>query len=233
MRRIAVIGTALAAIIASTTVWELTHRTSQNGSAEPSAKVVVAETVGSSTPPSATTTFTATTAISTPSNGERSKVGATRAAVRFLKTDETLFPSATPVQARALSDSMTSTRSRARLGDLAEQHQRDTLAKGDLEGLILRLAPIASRVRNYTDDHATVDIYFLRLWSFPSKGALDDYATVQLDLVWEQNNWRLNDSSLIDGPYPVARFANRPIVASSAARFESTLAGYDDEAITP
>ena len=101
------------------------------------------------------------------------------------------------------------------------------MAKGDLEGLILRLAPIASRVRNYTDDHATVDIYFLRLWSFPSKGALDDYATVQLDLVWEQNNWRLDDSSLIDGPYQSPASLHGPSFASSAAKFESTLSGYD------
>jgi hypothetical protein len=51
--------------------------------------------------------------------------------------------------------------------------------------------------------------------------------------VWENNTWRLDDSSVIDGPYPIARFSTRPIIASSAARFESTLAGFDDNELTP
>lgn len=132
-----------------------------------------------------------------------------------------------------MSDSITSAGARKRLGDRAEAHQREILAKGDLEGLVLRLAPISTRVRNYTTSAATVDIFVLRLWSFPTRGALDDYATAEVRLVWENDEWRLTDSSVIDGPYPVARFSARPALASTAARFEQTLAGFDDQDLMP
>ena len=71
--------------------------------------------------------------------------------------------------------------------------------------------------------------FLLRLWSFPTKGALEDYATAEVKLVWENGEWRLADSSVIDGPYPVARFSARPTLASTATRFEETLAGFNDE----
>ena len=111
-----------------------------------------------------------------------SETSAFRIAIRFLETDESLFPRATPAEARSLSDSLAATSARRRFGDRAEQHQRDILAKGDLEQLVLHIAPISARTRMYTDQRATVDVYFLRLWSFPSRGALDDYATARSSL---------------------------------------------------
>jgi hypothetical protein len=234
MRRTLLVGIGLTTVIVTTAGWQLTHRTSggQPTAAETS---TVGTSPGSSTPPSetvATTTAIAANDVS-PVAVEPSEATAVRAAVRFLETDENLFPRATPAEARSISDSIASSAARTRLGDRAEQHQTEALAKGDLEGLVLRIAPVTTRVRKYTNQSATVDIFFLKLWSFPTKGALDDYATAQLDLVWENNSWRLDDSSVIDGPYPIARFSTRPIVASSAARFESTLAGFDDEGLTP
>ena len=98
---------------------------------------------------------------------------------------------------------------------------------------MLRLAPISVRVRNHTTTRSTIDVFFLRLWSFPGKGALDDYATAQIDLTWEDNAWRLNDSSVIDGPYPVSRFSARPVIASTAKRFEQVLAGFNDKELHP
>ena len=177
-------------------------------------------------------TTTRTVAV-TPGPDGRSKVGAVHAAVRFLELDEQLYPAITPETARTMSDSNTSTGARKRLGDRAETHQREILAKGDLQGLSLRLAPISTRVRNYNTSKATVDIFLLRLWSFPTKGALDDYATAEVRLVWENGEWRLEDSSVIDGPYPVARFSARPTLASTAALFEQSLAGFDDEDLIP
>jgi hypothetical protein len=171
------------------------------------------------------------TPIEKPTAADRSERSAVQAAVRFLELDEDLFPAASPAKARTLSDQITSKRSKQRLGDLSENHQEATLAKGDLEGLLLRIAPIETRVRNHGETSSTVDVFFLRLWSFPARGALDDYATAQIDLVWEQNMWRLDDSSVIDGPYPAGRFSARPNLASVASTFESVLTGFDDESM--
>jgi hypothetical protein len=170
-------------------------------------------------------------ATATPLNTDQSKQSAVIAAVRFLESDEQLFPAASPATARALSDQITSKRSKQRLGDRSEEHQQATLAKGDLEGLLLRIAPIETRVRNHNKSSSTVDVFFLRLWSFPNRGALDDYGTAQIDLVWEQNMWRLDDSSVIDGPYPAGRFSARPNLGSVASTFESVLTGFDDESM--
>jgi hypothetical protein len=227
MQRTTIGAIALTGIITITGVWQLLHR-------------------GSTTPetPKATVTMNSSVvAVSAPTTkphsvvgaiaDSNSKGGAVRAAIRFLELDERLFPAVSPEGSRALSDSITSKGSRKRLGDRAEEHQREILAKGDLGGLTLRLAPISTRVRKYGDTSVTVDIFLLRLWSFPTKGALDDYATAELKLVWENNEWRLNDSAVIDGPYPVARFSARPTLASTAAQYEQTLAGFDDEDLLP
>jgi hypothetical protein len=227
MQRTTIGAIALTGIVIITGGWQLLHR----GSTTPETPKATVTTQGNVLAVSAPTTepHSAVEAI----DGNRSKVGAARAAVRFLELDERLFPSVSPEASRALSDSITSTGSRKRLGDRAEAHQQEILTKGDLEGLTLRLAPISTRVRKYNDTSATVDIFLLRLWSFPTKGALDDYATAELKLVWENNEWRLNDSSVIDGPYPVARFSARPTLASTAAQYEQTLAGFDDQDLLP
>jgi hypothetical protein len=233
MRRTFLVGIGLTGVISATVGWQLTHNASSPPKPDTEA-LTVDSSAGLSTPLSEPITpSTAITANVAALADEPSEANAIQTAVRFLETDENLFPRATPAEARSLSDSMTTTGARVRLGDRTEQHQRETLAKGDLEGLTLRIAPISARARKYTNQRASVDVFFLKLWSFPSKGALDDYATAQLDLVWENNTWRLDDSSVIDGPYPIARFSTRPIIASSAARFESTLAGFDDKELTP
>ena len=229
MRRTTIAAITLAGIVATTGAWQLLHRGSKPAPISPTTPSSAATTNATSV--SAPTTQP-TKAINT-AEGSRSKVGAIRAAVRFLELDEQLFPAVSPEAARSMSDSITSTGARKRLGDRAETHQREILAKGDLEGLTLRLAPISTRVRNYSTSAATVDIFLLRLWSFPSSGALDDYATAEVLLVWETGEWRLADSSVIDGPYPVARFSARPTLASTAARFEETLAGFNDEDLIP
>jgi hypothetical protein len=229
VRRTWIIAATLITVIAGTALWQITHRP---------ARTQQAATV-TATPPRPTDKPITSPATSSPRPpiGNESEPSTTsdpvRAAVRFLELDEQLFPTVTPERARALSDSITSTAARKRLGDRAEEHQRATLAKGDLAGLVLRIAPISTRVRNVTDASATVDVFFLRLWSFPGKGALDDYATAQIDVVFEDGVWRLSDSSVIDGPYPVARFSARPVIASTATRFEQLLAGFDDTGLVP
>ena len=219
---------ALAGLVATTGGWQLLHRHSTNSSSKPAALNTATIPNGSVSAPMISVPKVSEVRVS-----DTSARSAVHAAVRFLEFDERLFPAASPEQARALSDSITSTGARTRLGDRAEAHQREILAKGDLAGLTLRLAPIATRVRNHTASTATVDIYLLRLWSFPAKGALDDYATAEVRLVWENNEWRLTDSSVIDGPYPVARFSARPVLGSTAARFEQILDGFTDEDLIP
>ncbi len=226
MRRTLIIGGAIVTVIVATSVWRLT--TGDTQTATPEAKSPVKAAAAGAQPAPSKIEPGATTTITLP-RADRSETSAVSAAVRFLELDEALFPGVSPTDARTMSDSITSTNARDRLGKRAEQHQTELLAKGDLQGLILRLAPISTRVRNHTLTSSTVDIFFLRLWSFPKSGALDDYATAQLDLVWETNQWRLADSSVIDGPYPVARFTSRPVLASTAKRFEDSLAGYDDK----
>ena len=233
MRRTWIIGGALAALLATTTVWRIATNGDSPAQQAPTTSTAAGSTGSTGLPtPHSATAATTTTKSASPDTG-RTETSAVHAAIRFLELDEQLFPNATPERARALSESITSNASRRRLGDRAEKHQREILAKGDLEGLVLRLAPISTRARNHFTKSSTVDVFFLRLWSFPTKGALDDYATAQIDLVWENDTWRLADSSVIDGPYPVARFSSRPIIASTAKRFEDTLAGYDDTALIP
>ena len=227
MRRTTICALALAGIVAATGAWQLLERGSQ-----PRETATAATTSKNTELVVSAPTTKAPTAIDA-AGDNRSKAGAVRAAVRFLELDEQLFPSATPETARKLSDSITATAAQKRLGDRAALHQSEILAKGDLEGLTLRLAPISTRVRKYSTTSVTVDIFLLRLWSFPTKGALDDYATAEIKLVWENNEWRLADSSVIDGPYPVARFSARPTLASTAAQYEQTLAGLDDQDLMP
>ena len=229
MRRTTIAAITLTGLVGTTGGWQLVHR---HSTSKPRTEAAPGEATDAESSVSAPST-TPVAQAETDHPADTSARSAVQAAVRFLELDERLFPGASPAIARALSDSITSTSARARLGDRAETHQREILAKGNLEGLTLRLAPISTRVRNHTTRSATVDIYLLRLWSFPTKGALDDYATAEVKLVWESGEWRLADSSVIDGPYPVARFSSRPIIASTAKRFEDTLAGYDDTALIP
>lgn len=156
----------------------------------------------------------------------------TSAALRFLDLDEELFPPVTTEKARALTEGIASAKTKAKLVALAEEHQRQVLAKGDLAGLTLRIAPIVSRTVSCKAESCIVDVYFLRLWSFPGQGALDDYATVEIHIVNENNEWKLESSSLIDGPYPSSRYSARPNLGMNGKAFESTLAGYTDAEIT-
>jgi hypothetical protein len=234
MRRSTIAVGVVTVVLIGTTVWTFLKPTPGPTGAKSVAALQPSTTVSVGTDSKATATATATPepiAPAIPLNADRSKQSAVVAAVRFLELDEQLFPAASPATARALSDQITSKRSNQRLGDLSEKHQEATLAKGDLEGLLLRIAPIETRVRNHNKTSSTVDVFFLRLWSFPTRGALDDYATAQIDLVWEQNMWRLDDSSVIDGPYPAGRFSARPNLASVASTFESVLTGFDDESM--
>ena len=234
MRRTWIIGGALVVLFATTTVWRIATNGDSHAPQQPTTSTAAGGTDSTGLPtPRSGPAATTTTPKSASPDIDRSEASAVHAAIRFLELDEQLFPNATPEQARALSESITSNSARRRLGDRADNHQREILAKGDLEGLVLRLAPISIRSRNHTAKSSTVDVFFLRLWSFPTKGALDDYATAQIDLVWDNGEWRLADSSVIDGPYPVARFSARPTLASTAARFEMTLAGFIDEDLIP
>ena len=230
MRRSTIAVSLVATVLIGTTAWTFLKptptRTQAESVATPQSSTTVS--VGNDSNAAATPERIAT---AMPIEPDHSKQSAVAAAVRFLELDERLFPAASPATARALSDRITSKRSTQRLGDLSEKHQEATLAKGDLEGLLLRIAPIETRVRNHSKTSSTVDVFFLRLWSFPNRGALDDYATAQIDLVWEQNMWRLDDSSVIDGPYPAGRFSARPNLASVASTFESILTGFDDESM--
>ncbi len=227
MRRTTIAVFGLAGIVAITGAWQLLYRGSTTTETPkptvPAKNNVLAGSVPTTQPHSVVEAIA----------DNNSKGGAVKAAVRFLELDEELFPAVSPEASRSLSDSIAATGARKRLGDRAAAHQSEVLAKGDLEGLTLRLAPISTRVRNYRTTSATVDIFLLRLWSFPTKGTLDDYATAELKLVWETNQWRLADSSVIDGPYPVARFSARPTLASTAAQYEQTLAGFDDQDLMP
>jgi hypothetical protein len=228
MRRTTIAAITLTGIVAATGGWQLIHR---HSTTKPLIQAAQRQGTVAERSVSAPTTTIAQAKVD--HLIDASARGAVRAAVRFLELDERLFPGASPAEARALSDSITSASAQTRLGDRAETHQREILAKGNLEGLILRLAPISTRVRSQTSKSATVDIFLLRLWSFPAKGALDDYATAEVKLVFENGEWRLADSSVIDGPYPVARFSARPTLASTAARFEQILTGFNDQDLTP
>ena len=145
MRRTTIGAIALAGIVAATGAWQLLHRGSKPAPGQPAATAAATDPDILRAPTNRPVTIAVDNVASS-----RSKVGAVHAAVRFLELDERLFPAVSPEAARAFSDSITSTGSRRRLGDRAETHQREVVAKGDLEGLTLRLAPISTRVRNYS-----------------------------------------------------------------------------------
>ena len=218
----------IAVIAATTSAWTLAHRGSRSA-ARPSASTLAATPIPGVSAPT-------TTSVGEPAStgsAMRTEIGARRAAVDFLKLDEQLFPATSPEKARALTESIASAAERVRLGDEAELHQRQRLAEGSTNGLVLRIAPITARTVSYGDSAATVDVFFVRLWSFPGTGALDDYATVEVHLLWERDSWRLDSSSLVDGPTPVDRYGQRTPTPSEAARFEQRLEGFTDEGIVP
>ena len=124
-----IVGGVLVALIAGTTIWRFSFH-DNTAKSKPTAVTTTPVTAdGSSTPPSATVATTITH-VSDSTDQDRTPAGAVHAAIRFLELDEQLFPTASPEKARALTDSITSTGSRRRLGDRAEQHQREILAKG-------------------------------------------------------------------------------------------------------
>jgi hypothetical protein len=228
VRRSTIAALALLTVIGATSAYRLTRTTKPTlptTAPPPTTQSTSPPVEGNRTAASVTTsTVPAASTTSRPMTDETP----THAALRFLDLDEELFPPVTPDKARALTESIASLGSRERLGDQAADHQRQTLAKGDLAGLTLRIAPIVTRTRNCTDTVCTVDVYFLRLWSFPGRGALDDYATVEIHVVRENDEWRLDSSSLIDGPYPAGRFSARPNASFNAPSFETTLSGFTD-----
>ena len=233
MRRTTIAAATLVIVIAATSAYRLT-RTSPSTlpTATPPTSPQPAPTPLDRNEPS--TTFAASPIPTTPATSRPiARETPTHAALRFLDLDEELFPPVTPEKARALTESIAATSTRNKLGDQAEEHQRQTLAKGDLAGLKLRIAPIATRTRNCTDKACIVDVYFLRLWSFPGRGALDDYATVEIHIINENNEWRLESSSFIDGPYPAGRFSARPNASFNAPSFEANLNGFTDNEINP
>ena len=246
MRSRAAIPTAVViAGLAITTGIRLAARHDASGPSSPATAAPVTALVGSAPIPStrrtspasvtgpATTIVVATDATTTLlDDSSRSAASATHAAVRFLDLDEELFPPVSAEKARALTESMASTASKSRLGQQAFDHQTQILAKGNPGGLILRIAPIAARTRNCRPVACTVDVFFLRLWSFPAQGALDDYATATINLVWQDGSWRLDSSTLIDGPYPAGRYSAHPGAAANSKVFEADLAGFNDTKLT-
>jgi hypothetical protein len=222
VRRTTIVFAAALVTIAGTAGFRLIRSTGDS-SPKPSVTAQPAATVAPTTRPG--TPPPTTRRIETTNDARETP---TRAALRFLNLDEQLFPATSPEKARALTESIASASERSRLGDLAEDQQRQILAKGDLAGVRLRIAPIVARTGQCDDTACTVDVYFLRLWSFPGKGALDDYATAEIVIVFEKNEWRLQESSVIDGPYPAGRFSARPVSAMTAGAFETTLEGFTD-----
>ena len=233
--------TTLAAIATATTLTIATSITlARRGDSTPSTTTLPTPTADSTiglaiatTADTAPRSFTTGTITSTPPATPVTEESPTHAALRFLDLDEELFPPIPPAKARALTESIASPNARARLGQQAFDHQTQILAKGDLAGLKLRLAPILTRTRDCTATACTVDVFFLRLWSFPGQGALDDYATAEIHLTQDNGRWKLEESAVADGPYPAGRFTARPTAGLNAKSFETILAGYTDTEINP
>ncbi len=236
MRRPTIAIAALATVVAGLGIYRTftSHDTTSTSTSTPTTVPEVASTrLGPQVTVVVPQEPTSATNSATSPNEAASDSSPLTAALRFLDLDEELFPPVTSEKARALTESIASKNAKTRLGQHAFDHQQQTLAKGDLAGLTLRIAPISARTRMCTDQRCTVDVYFLRLWSFPNRGALDDYATVEIRLVKEANQWRLDGSSLTDGPYPVGRFSSHPASGATAKAFEAILDGYTDTGLTP
>ncbi|WP_318208451.1 hypothetical protein [Streptomyces sp. SJL17-1] len=74
---------------------------------------------------------------------------------------------------------------------------------------ISRTIPVGSKVENYTDDKATVSVWYSSLFGLAGEGSkkpvTEAWYTNSYELQWVDGDWKVTGLSQKDGPVPVAR----------------------------
>ncbi len=150
---------------------------------------------------------------------ERTKQTAVAAALTFLRLTEDA-PQLGVDGAAAVQRSVTSQRSAARLAERTATTLRDLLAA--YPSLRLHVAPLAWRAVAESDGWK-VEVWYAEAIVLGDV-VIDDWRTVTYTLVWERQQWVIDDIGSVRGPVP-ARSAL--VVPSSPAQFSAALAGFE------
>lgn len=158
--------------------------------------------------------------------GDRSELGARRAAVSFLElTEEAL--SMTPDAAASLQRSISTSASADRLaGELRSKLDRIQAQVPD--GVSTQVAPIALR-STARGEGWEVSVWYLQVVVYGREVAVEQWATASYRLVWESGGWRMDDLVSTPGPIPA-----RPstMTATPIAQLLASIGGFSDEGIS-
>lgn len=150
---------------------------------------------------------------------EPSRSSAVSAALTFLRMTEDA-PQLGVDGAAAAQRSVSSQRSAARLAERTATTLRDLLAA--YPSLRLHVAPLAWRAAA-DGDGWSIEVWYAEAIVLGDV-VIDDWRTVTYTLVWEREQWVIDDIASVRGPVP-ARSAL--VVPSSPAQFSAALAGFE------
>lgn len=150
---------------------------------------------------------------------EPTKATAVSAALTFLRMTEDA-PQLGVDGAAAVQRSVSSQRSAVRLGERTATTLRDLLAA--YPSLRLHVAPLAWRA-TAEGDGWSIEVWYAEAIILDDV-VIDDWRTVTYTLVWEREQWVIDDIASVRGPVP-ARSAL--VVPSSPAQFSAALAGFE------
>ena len=150
---------------------------------------------------------------------EATKASAVAAALTFLRMTEDA-PQLGVDGAAAVQRSMSSQRSAARLAERTAITLRDLLAA--YPSLRIHVAPLAWRATADRDGWKVEVWYAVAI--VLGDVVIDDWRTVTYTMVWEREQWVIDDIASVRGPVP-ARSAL--VVPSSPAQFSAALAGFE------
>jgi hypothetical protein len=101
-------------------------------------------------------------------------------------------------------------------GDMDDAYSPDFLARLGLKPdgsapsgstFVSRTVPVGSKVKDYTDDTASVAVWYMGLIGMAGAGSTDpvtsSWSTWTFDLKWTDGDWKIVSDSQKDGPTPV------------------------------
>ena len=161
-----------------------------------------------------------------PAPFEQSADGARTAAVTYLESTETAV-TLQPAEAAAWARESASV---AYADEFAADTEAQMIELLDTipAGIILRLAPIATRV-DPDGDGWRVSVWFVQAITIGTEGVVDDWRTTTYRMVWEADTWKIDEFRSERGPTPGR--GTTP-ASETPAGFEALLVGFDDEGLS-
>ena len=138
---------------------------------------------------------------------ERSAAGASAAATQYLATAAELVERPVHERARALRRMAAPSFAGTIVADIEEALEPVDEALGGGTGrALVRTLPVAYRVMEFTPDRAQVVVWGATVFLLEGVSAPEEaWGTSEVDLVWEDGDWRLAAWSSYDGPTPANR----------------------------